>query len=71
MIVKMDIVGYRFACRNCGEGFDDPDVVEEDRGEFWGMPAYEEMWYCPCCGSDDFDEAEIVLAEQEEGEDEL
>lgn len=26
--------------------------VEEDRGEFWGMPAYETILYSPCCMSD-------------------
>lgn len=49
---------YRFVCNDCGAVFDDPEIVEEDRGEFWGMPAYEEMCYCPHCGSEDFEECE-------------
>ena len=31
-------------------------AVDESRGEFWGMPAYETMYYCPECGSDCVDD---------------
>ena len=46
-----------FICRDCGSKFEDPKRVKESRGEFWGAPAYEDCWYCPECGSDDYDEA--------------
>ena len=45
-----------FRCYDCGEKFEEPKIEYEDRGEFWGMPAFEPMAYCPCCGSDDFDD---------------
>lgn len=46
----------KWICHDCGEIFDEPQVVNESRGEFWGSPCWEEMHYCPCCGSDDYDE---------------
>lgn len=55
-----------FKCRDCGEYFDEYDEEREYRGEFWGMPAYENMCYCPYCGSEDFDESDIVEAEEED-----
>lgn len=66
MSAKIRPRGYRFFCNDCENGFDEYDEVEEDRGEFWGMPAYETMYYCPFCGSEDFDEVE---EEDEEDED--
>ena len=42
----------RFVCTECGATFDEPRAVEESRGEFWGFPAYETMYYCPFCGGD-------------------
>ena len=53
----------RFICYNCDATFDEPQRVEESRGEFWGMPAYETMYLCPACGSSEFDEQE-----EEDGE---
>lgn len=47
-----------FKCNDCGSKFYQPEDVYESRGEFWGMPAYEVMYYCPICGSEDFDECE-------------
>lgn len=44
-----------YRCNDCGAIFDDPQAVEEDRGEFWEMPCTETMYYCPCCESEDFD----------------
>ena len=41
-----------FKCYECNEVFDKPDEVEEDRGEFWGIPCTETMSYCPHCGSE-------------------
>lgn len=48
----------RFRCNNCGCEFDEPKRVKESRGEFWGAPAYETMYCCPSCGSDDLEEQE-------------
>ena len=52
---------YRFRCE-CGAEFDEPEMVEESRGEFWGVPCYERMFYCPVCGDDCFEE----IKEEEE-----
>ena len=54
-----------YKCRDCGCLFDEPNVVHESRGEYWGVPSYEDMWYCPHCGSEDFDYTSTV--EREEG----
>lgn len=61
-------MGWKCYC--CEETFSEPDVrhEREDRGEFWGMPAFEDMYYevCPFCGSDDVD----AVNEEEEEENE-
>lgn len=41
-------------CQDCGCLFDSPKIIKESRGEFWGMPCYEDVSVCPSCGSDDF-----------------
>lgn len=44
----------KFICLECGHIFDECDIFtwKEDRGEYWGMPCYEEVNGCPqCCGS--------------------
>lgn len=48
----------KYRCCNCGRLFDYDEVekVEEGRGEFWGFPCYETMYYSPCC-LDDYEEA--------------
>lgn len=51
-----------FYCPSCGKTFEYPKVVKEYRGEFWGMPAYEDMYYCPECGDDDYDEIKCMDA---------
>ena len=50
------------ACFDCGKTFDSADLkaVQEDRGEFWGAPAFETMYYCPHCGSDQFDDVKNI-----------
>ena len=50
-----------FKCLECGLIFDESEsaVWEENRGEFWGMPAYEKMTGCPQCHSTDIDEYEV------------
>lgn len=50
-----------FMCYECQQEFDKPKYVQESRGEFWGMPAFETMSYCPFCGSEAFDEKETVM----------
>ena len=60
------MMSYRFRCE-CGCEFDEPEAVQESRGEFWGMPAYETMYYCPACGDTCFDE--ITDDDEEENED--
>ena len=60
-----------FRCYDCGELFDDPKYVDEYRGEYWGTPAYERMAYCPCCGSEDFDEYDGNEEEEEEEDEEI
>lgn len=47
-----------YRCLGCGKLFDADDVkkVEESRGEFWGFPCTEKMYYSPCC-TGDYEEA--------------
>ena len=47
-----------FKCNDCGNTFHDYEIktIYEDRGEFWGAPAYEPIGLCPYCNSDDFEE---------------
>lgn len=44
-------------CEDCGWIGEPEDLkrVEESRGEFWGAPCWETMYYCPCCGGDCLD----------------
>lgn len=46
-------------CCNCGNIFHISEAkrVEESRGEFWGAPCYETLYYSPCC-TDDFVDVE-------------
>lgn len=48
----------KYRCIDCGREFDELEEVQEDRGEFWGMPTYETMYYCPYCGGDVTDNEE-------------
>ena len=43
-----------FKCYICGCTFDEPNAVEESRGEFWGIPCTETMYYSPCCNDTAF-----------------
>lgn len=54
-----------FKCE-CGHIFEEPKVVHESRGEFWGAPCWEKMYYCPHCGSDCFDEYDEYEDEEDE-----
>lgn len=52
-------IAREYKCYDCGAEFDEYEEVSESRGEFWGMPAYETMAYCPICHSENFfDDAE-------------
>lgn len=44
----------KLVCLECGHVFDEEDAVSwrDDRGEFWGMPCYEEVSGCPVCKGD-------------------
>lgn len=46
-------------CRDCGNIFfeEDHETVCENRGEFWGAPAYQGYIVCPACESEDITEA--------------
>lgn len=62
-----------FKCYCCGKIFEYPICVSESRGEFWGMPAFEDMYYSPCC-VDDFEEVhcdENGIVEEVEIEEEV
>ena len=50
---EMAITPYNYKCLNCNETFDEPDSRQEYMGEFWGMPAYDTIYICPHCGSDE------------------
>lgn len=54
----MKRISGKYRCLACGKLFDEDEVkkVEESRGEFWGFPCTETMYYSPCC-TDDFDDA--------------
>lgn len=55
-----------YKCRDCGEEFDIPAEVAEDLGLGYGT--VETWYYCPHCGSDDFDYTRIVEAEEVDDE---
>ena len=47
-----------YKCNDCGNEFTQLKAVEESRGEFWGIPCSETMYYCPFCDGDDVEEIE-------------
>ena len=62
----------RCRCCNCGAEGDTEELrrVRESRGEFWGVPCYEALYVCPCCGSDDIEEVEEESDDEDTWEDE-
>lgn len=44
-------------CNNCESEFDDPRVLAEPAGEYFGTPGYVHIEVCPICGSDDIEES--------------
>lgn len=59
---------YEFYCYDCESEFNEPEVVDEPRGEFWGTPCYERICYCPYCGSGYIEETRYVDLEEDEEE---
>lgn len=53
-----------FKCYECGKPFDWPVAAEESRGEYWGVPCTEIVYYSPCCKSDFYE----VTDEEDEDE---
>lgn len=55
-----------YRCADCGNTFAEDEIAtwKEERGEFWGAPAYEKMSGCPFCHSGDISE----YTETEEGD---
>lgn len=51
-----------FKCNCCGELFEEPKMIAESRGEYWGMPCYEKIAVSPCC-EEDFTEGRMYHAE--------
>ena len=47
----------QFICIDCEETFDEDHfgTSHEDRGEYWGVPCFEDVLVCPYCGSDNFE----------------
>ena len=41
-----------YVCIECGQTFSEPIRWEEDRGEYFGFPAYEGVSGSPCCHGD-------------------
>ncbi len=73
--VKGSEIEGQYYCPDCERWLDEVDIeeVDEPRGEYWGVPCTEHMVYryCPICGSEDIIDAEdIILDNEEEEEDE-
>lgn len=47
-----------FKCNCCGETFEEPKILHESRGEYWGFPSYEDIAVSPCC-EEDFTEGKM------------
>lgn len=51
-----------FKCDCCGRTFEEPKILHESRGEYWGFPCYEDIAVSPCC-NDSFEEGKTFYAE--------
>ena len=49
-----------YQCECCGNVFALPKIIKESRGQCFGEPAYENVYVCPDCGSDDFEHMDTV-----------
>ena len=47
-----------FRCEHCEQEFEEPKEYREYRGECWGFPAYEALYCCPYCNSDEIKEVQ-------------
>ena len=43
-----------YKCIDCGHIFEEGEqaTIQDDRGEFWGMPCSETLYVCPICHGD-------------------
>ena len=57
---------YEFKCRDCGEYFDESEVIVETHGFTDGL--YERFKVCPFCNSSDYGRALEVEAEEVDDE---
>lgn len=51
-----------FQCCDCSNYFVSPKVIRESRGEWFGVPSYEDVYKCPFCSDDmgyEFEEIEL------------
>jgi hypothetical protein len=57
-----------YKCNDCGHRFDSSEagVISENRGECWGVTAYEELLCCPNCDSIEVEETNNNCATDEE-----
>ena len=60
-----------YKCYDCGNVFDDPDVWEESRGEYWGVSCSESVSGCPNCHGDYEESTPCKICDSECFEDEL
>lgn len=59
----------KLICDN-GHIFDEDEVkiIKESRGEYWGVPCFENWAVCPVCGNDELDDYEEEDEDEEEDE---
>ncbi len=64
-----------YQCERCGSKFETPvlEKEREDRGEFWGVPCFEEVVYafCPDCGADEDWIEENMVSDDDEAYEEI
>ena len=62
---------YVWYCPVCKKYYEDGEIdyigVDEPRGEYWGVPCTERIWYpvCPDCGETVYEELEPEDEEEE------
>lgn len=47
-----------YICERCRERFDEPEERNGPLGECFGRTYYEKEYFCPICGSPDWEEEE-------------
>lgn len=57
------MITYNYYCYNCEHGFDEMEVVPEFVGYYGSQAAYETMYYCPICHSDEISDWQEYLFE--------